>query len=163
MEIIDAKIIFVSSGYVPGKTGVLNRLTKKGNFHEGSLSTIGIDKDIIIYEYITINYKFIFFDTGGQDRFKSLAYKKLEKFDIITYLFDLSEYKKYDEDYIKRIRMEKIDKKLIYLVGNKLDIGYENVQKYRKKAKQLSDRGLINKYFEISAKRTEGIDEVFNF
>ena len=163
MEIIDVKIIFVSSGYVPGKTGVLNRLTKKGNFHESSLSTFGRDKDIIIYEYITINYKFIFFDTGGQDRFKSLAYKKLEKFDIITYLFDLSEYKKYDEDYIKRMRMEKIDKKLIYLVGNKLDIGYENVQKYRKKEKKLIDRGLINKYFEISAKRNEGIDELFNF
>ena len=109
MEIIDVKIIFVSSGYVPGKRGVLNRLTKKGNFHESSLSTIGID--IIIYEYITINYKFIFFDTGGQDRCRSLTYKNSEKWDIIIYLFDLSEYKKYDEDYIKRMKMENSDKK----------------------------------------------------
>ena len=53
------------------------------------------------------------------------------------------------------------DKK-IYLVGNKLDIGYDNLQKYRNKAKKLIDRGLINRYFEISAKTNEGINELFN-
>ena len=60
MEIINIKKCLFQSAMLPGKTSVLNKLTKKGNFLESSLSTIEIDKDIIIYEYITINHKFIF-------------------------------------------------------------------------------------------------------
>ena len=159
-ETIAFNIIFVSSGDTPGKTCVINRL-KKGIYKMGLLPTIGLNREIIFYEFNNIIYKYIFWDTGWADRFKCLPCKYLQICDIFIYLFDLREYKKFDEDYIKKIRIEGQNCKFIYLVGNKLDVGYENVQKYRSKAKKLIDRGLINKYFEISVWTKEGLDEFF--
>ena len=34
----------------------------------------------------------------------------------------------------------------------------KNIENYRKEAKKLIDKGIINKYFEVSAKTNEGID-----
>ena len=53
------------------------------------------------------------------------------------------------------------NRNLIYLLGNKLDISKEYLEEHRKKAKILIDSGVIDKYFEVSAKTREGIDHFF--
>ena len=51
---------------------------------------------------------------------------------------------------------------MIYLVGNKLDITLEYLEEYREKAKLLIDSGEIDKYFEVSARSGEGIEQFAN-
>ena len=52
----------------------------------------------------------------------------------------------------------------MYLVGNCCDVVYnKNIfLECRKKAKRLIDSGIINKYFEVSAKTGEGLYELLN-
>ena len=46
---------------------------------------------------------------------------------------------------------------MIYLVGNKLELTI-NTDNFRKKAKELISKKVIDKYFEVSAKTGEGIE-----
>ena len=79
---------------------------------------------------------------------------------IIIYVVDLNEYKEIPEQFFKYMEnnISKNEKKLIYVVGNKLDLGRDNVDKYRKYIKKLIDNEKVNKYFEVSVKTNEGID-----
>ena len=81
----------------------------------------------------------------------------MKKTHIIIYVFDLSKDDDINEKFINEIK-ENGYKKVIYLVGNKLDLGVKNVEKYRKKAKILIYRGKIHKYFELSVKTKYDID-----
>ena len=72
----------------------------------------------------------------------------------------MNEYKEIPEQFFKYMEnnIKKNEKKLIYVVGNKLDLGRDNVDKYRKYIKKLIDNEKVNKYFEVSVKTNEGID-----
>ena len=90
---------------------------------------------------------------------KSITFHQIKFSKIIIYLFDLSRDDDISEEFINEIKKDKnFNKNVIYLVGNKLDVSSNNIEKYRNLAKKLIDRGKINKYFELSAKSKEGID-----
>ena len=67
-----------------------------------------------------------------------------------------------DESWFSLIdEILKRNERLIYLVGNKLDISNEEyLEQFRKRAKILIDIDKIDKYFEISAKDGEGIEQL---
>ena len=90
---------------------------------------------------------------------KSITFHQIKFSKIIIYLFDLSRDDDISEEFINEIKKDKnFNKNVIYLVGNKLDVSSNNIEKYRNLAKKLIDRGKINKYFELSAKSKEGIN-----
>ena len=145
-----------------GKTCFLRRLIDN-SFEENFLATIGIDYRTISYEYHKKKYKIKILDTAGQVRFRSQYKGYLRNFDILLFLFDLSIENTIDIDYFNEI-LGYIDKKttLIYFIGNKLDITKKYIFNYRKQAKLLYDNQKIDKYFEVSSKSGEGIDELKN-
>ena len=115
------------------------------------------------YQYNNNQYYMKLIDTSGTENIKSISFSNIIFSNIIIYLFDLSKDDDISEQFINGIKKKfDLDKKVIYLVGNKLDITNKNIGKYRKQAKKLIDRGKINKYFEISAKTNEGIDIFLN-
>ena len=126
-------------------------------FQEISPSTIGVDKIEYMYQYNNVDYKIIFWDTAGRERFRSITFNTCKNSKIILYLFNLSKTNDIDEICIDEIR-ENILYTKIYLIGNKLDLTRDNIGYYRKQAKILIDRGKIHKYFEVSAKTGERID-----
>ena len=147
-------ILFASQGY-PGKTNLI--LSLKGEkYSEVSLGTIGCDVSVLDCKYNNIQYKLKLIEVSGAERFKSLAIQYFKIADIIIYLFDLSKDDDISEEFINGINNE-VDK-VIYLVGNKLDLIVNNIKKYRKQAKILIDRGKVHRYFELSAKTGYGID-----
>ena len=101
-------------------------------------------------------------DTSGNERFRSLRKKYYTNWDVIIYVFDLSKRDTIDKSLLTEAkRISGPNKNLIYLLGNKLDISMEYLEEYRKKVKILIDNGVIDKYFEVSAKTGEGIKQFF--
>ena len=155
-----SNVTFLSCNSIPGKTCLLNRISGC-DFNENTLATIGTDSILLNYEFNQNEYKLKLFDTAGAERFKSIGLKSVKISDIIIYLFDLSKDDDIKEDFIDSIKENYNNKeKLIYLIGNKLDLyeSQKNIEKCRLIAKNLIDRGRINKYFELSAKTYEGVD-----
>ena len=138
------------------------RLTEN-KFSHNILGTIGIDSRQLDYEYQTDLYKMIIYDTSGGERFRSISYGYIKNADIVIIVFDLSKEDSIDDSLLNTLEDYSNSKeKLIYLVGNKLDKDSLYLEDYREKSKNLIDAGKINKYFEVSAKTGEGIDNFSN-
>ena len=99
-------------------------------------------------------------DTSGNERNRYLSNIYCKNIDIIIVVFDLSKPDSIDKNLFTEIKKQSKPKQsLIYLVGNKLDIFNGYLKEYRKKALMLIDAGIIDKYFEVSAKTGEGFEE----
>jgi len=160
-DIKEIKVLFMSTGF-PGKTSLINILTGT-KFSENSLATIGIDYKFIDYEYLTNLYQMKIFDTPGQKKYKPILFDYFKKSDVVIILFDLSQANSIDDSLLNNLKdFTNSKEKLIYLVGNKLDIADKYLEYYREKAEKLINTGIINKYFEISARTGEGIDNFSN-
>jgi GTPase SAR1 family protein len=125
-----------------------------------------MEKYIYKYQYNKNQYKMSLFEICGDERYKKMIFKNIKLFHIFIYVFDLSKDDDINEEYFNKINDYENDyiyghEKIIYIVGNKLDLGVKNIEKFRKQAKILIDRGIIHKYFELSAKTNEGIDLFF--
>ena len=106
----------------------------------------------------------IIWDELGQDRFRTIHQTYYKRCCVIIIVFDLSEpdtIVKSLFDYLKS-ELGK-NEHFIYLVGNKLDKTKEFLEEYRKIAKILLDSGIIDKYFEVSAKTGEGIEHFYKY
>ena len=155
-----SSVILISNG-LQGKTCILNRLINN-TYNENCLATIGIDKESLFYKYKKQIFKMTIWDTCGQERFRSLLKKYYTNCDVIIYVFNLSEPDTIDKSLLTESkRVSGPNRSLIYLLGNKLDISMEYLEEYRKKARILIDIGVIDKYFEVSAKTGEGIKQFF--
>ena len=164
------KITLLSCGDVPGKTCLINGLM--GNeFREEGLATIGTDKSEIFFENNKKNYKLIFWDTAGAERFRAISLKTSKTSNIVIYLFNLNDDKGVNPYFIDEIKENKEDI-LIYVVGNKLDevyreekidiINQEYFGRFRNVVAELINKNLVYKYFEISVKTKEGLDNLLN-
>ena len=88
------------------------------------------------YQYNNNQYGLILYDTNGQERFKSISLSQGTRAKIIVYVFDLSEDKNISEEFINEFKeYYHFKTKVIYLVGNKLDMTIKNIENYRKEAK----------------------------
>ena len=104
-------------------------------------------------------------DTSGKERFSSIYYNYYNKTDIFIIVFDLSEGIKDINCLIGAIEhiKKKSNEHLIYLLGNKLDLFDESIiEESRRISNDLIKNNIIDKYFEVSAKTGEGIDNFFN-
>ena len=153
---VKVKVCLVSKG-IPGKTCFLNKLINKTH-EENMLATIGVDSCNYHYNINNNKYLIKFFDTSGIERFLSISLASVRTSDIVIYLFDLSKDNDINELFINEIIENKNKNVKIYLIGNKIDITRINIEKYRKQAKILIDRGKIDKYFELSSRTGEGIE-----
>ena len=168
-----SRTIFVSCYGVPGTTNLIRRLVDN-EYYDYSPPQCSIDWKRMTYEYNNNGFKMEIFDTPSQPKFRSnnVDFSTKSGIGILIFIFNLLlEPEGLDESLINEIRtkINPKEKKLFYLVGNKCD-NYDNdcdfcrdiLFDHREKAKMLIDRGIINKYFEVSGKTGEGIYELLN-
>ena len=153
--------VVLLGGSKDGKTSILN--AKNGlNFEEETLSTIGIEsfsEEKIINENII---KFKLYDTPSQERYRSTLTSPITISDGIIIVFGVDEsyiVRGLDEWYNTIKENVDIKEKVIYLVGNKIDIDNRIISK--EEGQKLANEKNM-KYFETSAKTGEGINDVFN-
>ena len=144
-----------------GKTGMINAYFGKKLGDEASLSTIGIESYLDAKTFNEKEYKFKIYDTAGQERYRSISQSTIKITDGFILVFAVDNKKSFEHinywyDSIKEVIDAK--KKIIILVGNKIDLEKRQVDKEEAfnfaKSKNM-------KYFETSAKTGEGIQEAF--
>ena len=142
-----------------GKSSFLIRYVRN-NFSDIFLTTIGLDKEIKIYQQMDKKYRLILWDTAGQERFKSLPKKYFQNADGILLLYDVSKKDTFEhvKNWIEDIKfnLNEERKTNIYLIGNKLDLE-RNVT--REEGLEMA-RELGIKYFECSNKLNININEI---
>ena len=143
-----------------GKSSMITRFKGFG-FNETTIQTIGVENYTYKMTLDKKNCKFIIFDTAGQERYSNISRPTILLANGFILVFDVADDESFKNintwlEYIKE--SVKIEEKVIFLVGNKIDltnrkITKENAEKFAK------EKGF--KYFETSAKTGESINEVF--
>ena len=141
-----------------GKTSFILRFTEN-SFQNLFYSTVGIDCKAKIIEIENIKYKLLFYDTAGQERFKSLAPNLIKKAHGIIIMYDITNKSSFDSipDIIKNIKEEKGDYFPMILIGNKKDLEQDREIKKEEGEDLASKNGI--EYFEISNKEGINIQE----
>ena len=141
-----------------GKTSIVNALTNK-KFFQMQETTVGVDYGVKFVELSDSKIKYQIWDTGGQEKFRSITRTYYRNVDVVLLVFDLTKVSNFYsklESWIEEVRNLNQDAK-IYLIGNKLDldrkIPFELVTDFSQKH-QL-------KYYECSAKEFSNIEEIF--
>ena len=144
-----------------GKTRMTNTYFGKLSENDNIISTIGIESTIDKATFDGIQYKFKIYDTAGQERYKSISRSAIKINDGFLLVFSVDNRKSFEliDDWLKSIIQEvDIKKKIIFLVGNKIDLNNREVTN----EEAVSYASMKNiKYFETSALTGFGIKEVF--
>ena len=141
-----------------GKTSFILRFTEN-SFQNMFYSTVGIDCKAKIIEIKNIKYKLLFYDTAGQERFKSLAPNLIKKAHGIIIMYDITNKSSFDSipEIIKNIKEEKGNDFPMILIGNKIDLEQDREIKKEEGEDLASKNGI--EFFEISNKEGINIQE----
>jgi len=143
-----------------GKTRITNCCLGK-EIEEINLSTIGMEsyRDVAIFD--GEEYKFKIYDTAGQERYRSISKSTIKITDGFILVFSVANKQSFTliDYWFNSIKEETdIKKKVIYLVGNKIDL--ENREVSNEEAVNYAKMKDIL-YFETSARTGFGVKEVF--
>ena len=144
-----------------GKTSLVQVLAGYG-FNESIITTMGIDNFVYDKEIDNKNYKFMIFNTAGQEKFRSLSATTIQLAEGFLIVFGVDSRKSFNliDFWIESISENTdIKEKVLILVGNKIDIEKREITE--DEAKEYAEKKKM-KYFETSAKENKGVTEVFN-
>ena len=141
-----------------GKTCYILKYTENF-FQELYLTTVGIDFKVKTETVNDKQYKLFFYDTTGQEKYKSIALNIIRNAQGIILMYDITNKKSFESipDWIKSIRDSKGENFPMILLGNKLD--KEDIRIIsEKEGKELADKYGI-KFFETSNKTGVNVQE----
>ena len=144
-----------------GKTSFCNRYINK-TFNPSESPTNGGEYFQKIFYDNNAAIKIDIFDTSGDPRSKKIVKYLYKDARSIILMFNLKDKSTFDNlpNYLEEIRNNSVEDPIIYLVGNfSKDAGINGVQVLEKDIKKFILENNI-KYFEISCKSGEGINEV---
>ena len=160
ISVIEERINLLALGNQEvGKTTFILRFTEN-TFKQIYLSTCGMDMQI---KYITLadnkNYKIFFYDTAGEERFKSITFNVLKNADGIILMYDITNRKSFESiaGWMENINDKKGNNFPIVLVGNKYDLSEKRVIS-KKEGENLANKYKLN-FFETSNKTGKNIEE----
>ena len=145
-----------------GKTAICHAFLNV-EFILGGTATVGIDRyDRKIKLKNKKEIKLILWDTAGEERYRSAAYKTIKSVHAIALVFDVTKRKSFQNvniwlDEIK----EHFNNPCLILLGNKSDLEKEKWEINKEEIEQFAKRRNMA-YFETSAKTRKGIDESFS-
>ena len=152
-------IIFLGASGCGAKTNLIRRLINE-SFDEMSMSTLissyaSKSVDIGSNEKIILNL----WDTAGQEKYRSLTniYMRDKDCAVLGYGIDnINSFKEIKDYWYPKIK-ELNPCKLIYMIGNKKDLESEREVSEEEAIDYAEENNL--RFFEISCKTGEGIDE----
>ena len=138
MDIRVYQVVFIGPSGCGTKTALILRIADN-HFHEQSIATIGVDKHIKKVELKNGKIiQLLLWDTVGQELFREITFQYIPKADCIDCIvLGFSVTNKSDLMDIKNSFYPKVKEypniKLIYLVGNKIDVEDEERKVIKKK------------------------------
>ena len=154
------KILLIGDPFV-GKSSIFSQYVDN-NYSELTISTMGLDFKI---KTIKIDDKYIklqLWDTGGQERFKTITRSYYRGSHGIIMIFDITSRNSFDniKNWLEEINKYSENISTI-LVGNKIDLDDKRKITY-KEANEFAQMYNI-KYIEVSAKNNININNIFEF
>ena len=145
-----------------GKTSIVLRFSED-KYNDNQLSTIGVDFKTKYMKFGESSVKVLIWDTAGQERFKNIAKQYYRGANGVLLIYDVCKRKSLEKIgfWLQEIKSyNNVDELCIYLVGNKIDV-VDKREVTKEEGKKYADDNQIN-FFEVSARTSEGIDELFN-
>ena len=154
------KIMTLGSSGV-GKTSFILRITD-GIFKHVYTSTIGFNfkiKNLKLQNEEII--KIYFYDTAGQDKFRSIPTNFIKNAEGILLMYDITDRKSFESitNWIEDIKEKKENNFPIILIGNKTDLEHERQVSKEEGEKVAEKYGYI--FFETSNKDGINVEESF--
>ena len=143
---------------VVGKTSFILRFTEN-KFEKNYLATVGIDYQIKIITIKEKQYKLCFYDTVGQEKYRSITLNVIKDAQGILLMYDITIINSFDSipNWIKSIKDVKGSDFPMVLVGNKIDLESERKITKEQGEKFAKENGI--EFFEISNKNGINIQE----
>ena len=159
-DILKFKIIFLGDQGV-GKSSILNRFAQD-KFEPEYQATIGLDFHSKNATINGANVRLLLYDTGGQERFKSLIPMYIRDANIIIVVYDITvkDSFKNTSHWVNETKDLKKEDAIFCLVGNKIDLE-ETRQVSTKEAEDFAKANDFL-FFEVSAKNGTNVQELFN-
>lgn len=156
---ITIKLLLIGNAYV-GKTLIVQKFINN-SFSKNTISTIGVDLQNKIVDINGKKVKYLIWDTAGEERLKTMTYSYYRGCNVILVVFDVTDRKSFDNvnNWVECIDKFAKSNVLRVLVGNKIDLNDKRVVSNDEGKKLAQKYGL--KYHEISALKTEGLNEMF--
>ena len=176
-QVLSFKVVFTGDSGC-GKSSIIKRYdsnckkTDEFIFNKYETSTIGVDyisikKDYILDDNKNCKIKLSIWDTGGQERFKSICRAYYKDIAAAIIVFDMNNHNSFLNiiNWIKEIKRININDRLVYvIVGNKSDLVNESEETYyRNECKLILGQFNIDYiFYETSVKYNSNINECFN-
>ena len=147
--------------YGAGKTCLLLRFTDD-TYIDNHLLTLGIDFKERVININNLFIKLKIWDTGGQERFKTINRLTFNKSNGFIFAYDVTDRNSFRNvrNWVRRVEAHSKTNIIRVLVGNKCDKSDRVVTE--EEGKKLADEFNMN-YFETSAKTNQNVNEVFYF
>tara|TARA_Y100000385_G_scaffold289023_1_gene357246 strand:- start:5000 stop:5668 length:669 start_codon:yes stop_codon:yes gene_type:complete len=155
------KIILLGDSGV-GKSRICNRYFKSDKSFENG-ATVGVDFNFKIFTVNNTIYRVHLWDTAGQERFRSIIRSYYRDIDASILVFDVTNKNSFMniKNWIVDIETNS-ENKLIFLIGNKIDIQDNNSITDKEINNLLEEYPIINKFYTISAKTDVNLDNALN-
>jgi Ras-related protein Rab-1A len=153
------KVIIIGNSCI-GKSSILLNFTD-GIFDENFITTIGVDFRVRNFDIDGKKVKIHFFDSGGQDRFRSITSSYYRGSHGIILMYDVSDKESFEDVvpiWMNDIKLNCEEKVSILLVGNKCDL--ENRKISFEQGKELAETLGID-FIETSAKKSINVKDAF--
>ena len=141
-----------------GKTSFILRFTEN-QYQDSYLATVGVDfklKSVTIKEK---QYNLFFYDTTGQERYKSLSVNLIKSAHGIIIMYDITSKQSFNSvyDWIQNVKNVKGENFPMILVGNKKDKEEERLIA-KEEGENIAKEYKID-FFEISNKQNINVQE----
>ena len=154
------KLIFLGDQSV-GKTCILNRYVNN-EFTENYQATIGLDFQSKNINIGNQDINILFYDTAGQEKFRSLIplYTRDAKIILLVYDISCKESFIHLSDWLQELTNVNKDEVIFALIGNKNDLKDSRQVTLEEGEKFAGENNFI--FQEISAKENDGLSDLFN-
>ena len=143
-----------------GKSSIVLRFSDN-KFDENQFATIGIDFKTKYIKVRDASVKVLIWDTAGQEKFRNIAKQYYKGANGVLLIYDVTNKKSFERIayWMNELKdNNQINELDICLVGNKIDLEGRVIT--REEGEKFALDNDI-KYFEVSAKTSEGIEELF--
>ena len=144
-----------------GKSCILSQYIQ-GKFDRNMPSTIGAAFLTTVNQSQSQNIRFQFWDTAGQEKFRSLAPMYYRSVKIVVLVYDITNRQSFYhlEGWLSEVREKAVDAKIV-VVGNKTDL-QEQRQVTTIEGRSFSTQNNACYFCEISAKNKTNLNELMD-
>ena len=141
-----------------GKSCFILRFTEN-RFEKVYTQTTGIDSQTKLITIKEKQYILFFYDTLGQERYKSIPLNIIKDADGILLMYDITDQESFDSipNWIKNIKEHKGSNFPLILLGNKIDLESDRKISKEQGEKLAQENGL--EFFEITNKDGTNVQE----